>query len=777
MKSVRKSISRRASKTGLMSSREKANKAAMGASTEGTDAPDDLSQLLRLEESEILRCLKARHFDKRMYSSVNTLLVSVNPCELIAGMYGEEMVHRYLDGEEHKPHVYLTAAHAHVGMQHGHCQSIVITGESGAGKTENFKKVIQFCSFACHQGGSDGAGALETSLMEAGEALESFGNGFTTRNPNSSRFGKWVQLHFSREEVLLAVSLKIYLLERTRVVGCNQGERGFHVFYELLGGGEPNLLQECFLDPPPDTRFLPAHSFGVDARRDDAKSFVQLRSSLAASDIPRYDQDQLFCAVASVLQLGALRFDQHERDGGDGAHDLQTIVTPETDTYLQHAAALLGMKPADLSFALCYKQVRTGREWIDSPNAPDTCLTLCESLAKAIYAKCLDWVVAMMNSHLADIGPRHAHSDDAKPNDILVKAPLFIGVLDIFGFEDFAHNSLEQVVHPLPSSVHSCVRLPSRPPVRRARPRPATPSSHVAASFPACRVAPRREQLLINYTNEKLQGIFNHIVVLEQNQIYQEEGLDVPPLDIAGIDNAGCRDVLDKNEPGKGNASSGAFGLLPMLELECQVIIPLSFSIPALNAPRAARSCRAFGAIRFHSSYVVGTPPPALTPTHHPSHGLAVSSDGCAQVPKGTDKALLDKFFDGANNMLGGKLFHKMLRRPKSLEMGFTLAHFASEVTCESKPPLHHSRTTLAFLDGPSFSMHPSMRPSSTALRHLILSLCRRLRPGDLRHGGVLRQEQGSLPRGRAGAAAEVVQPIHQDDLRVDGAAAGGTLA
>ena len=458
-----------------------------------------------------------------IYTTVNAMLIAINPCKPIDGMYGHDRAQNYLGVYiDPAPHVYRTAARVFHGVQQGRCQSIVISGESGSGKTENFKHVIEFISEASARGRHAKAAkaSLEVALLETSELLESFGNAYTTRNPNSSRFGKWVQLHFLEHNELLGVSVKVYLLEKTRAVHVGVGERGFHVFYELLRGGEPDLMRECCLNPPPTSRYLPPHSFELPSRRDDAAKFGELRTMLAAADIGRYDADQVFRTLAACLHLGALDFESEALiEGGEGAGGAETLEpTQGSVRSLQQAAELLGVEPKALSFVLCYRQIRTGREWVDSPNGRERALELCDSLTKAIYTRVFDWLVEQLNRWMTAGVSGEADADAASFKSLYERAPLFVGVLDIFGFEIFESNSLEQ--------------------------------------------------LLINYANEKLQGLFNRMVVLEEERRYADDGMPPLTLDLRNIDNAACRQLL---EASGAEAPGVPKGLLVLLEEECHL--------------------------------------------------------------------------------------------------------------------------------------------------------------------------------------------------------------
>ena len=202
-----------------------------------------LTELARLSEDEVLRVLTERLLADTIYTSVNAMLIAVNPCMLIDGLYAEEKMRAYSgeDGPTLPPHIFRLAAAVHRGVMRGRRQSVVISGESGAGKTETFKRVIQYISFATSaMGGGSGLAlptgaaksdikAVEQLLVETVPVLESFGNASTVHNPNSSRFGKFVVLHFDASAqggALHSVSVRTYLLEKTRVVqACSNRPR------------------------------------------------------------------------------------------------------------------------------------------------------------------------------------------------------------------------------------------------------------------------------------------------------------------------------------------------------------------------------------------------------------------------------------------------------------------------------------------------------------------------------------------------------------------------
>ena len=430
-----------------------------------------------------------------IYTSVNAMLIAVNPCMLIDKLYGVEQMRKYSgeDGPTLPPHVYRLAAAVHRGVVRGRSQSVVISGESGAGKTETFKRVIQYISFATSAMGGGSSLALPTGaspqtmkaveqlLVETVPVLESFGNASTVHNPNSSRFGKFVVLHFDASAqggALHSVSVRTYLLEKTRVVRPGANERGFHIFYELLRGGDDALLQECGLAPLPTTRYLPASSMEIPrpGGGDDAL-FGELKKALAAAEVAEADVREVFKTVGAIALLGGVEFAKKGE---------KTLVAPGSEGALATVSSLLGVAGESLRAALCTKQMKAGTEWIESPNTLEVATGLVDGMAKGLYAKLFDYLVGQVNGLFASHAGAAAGGDGGGDR-------CYVGVLDIFGFEIFEVNSLEQ--------------------------------------------------LCINFANEKLQALFTKAVFLETIEAYKADGIDADA--ITYTDNATLIELFD----------------------------------------------------------------------------------------------------------------------------------------------------------------------------------------------------------------------------------------
>ena len=222
------------------------------------EAISELTALDSPTEASVCEVLRARLLVGEIYTGVSAMLLAVNPCEWLPHLYSEAAIERYLGSEaEPPPHIFRTSANVYRGMRGGRSQAVVISGESGAGKTQTFKRMMQFISAACcHRaapalapttpGGASASTSVEALLIETVPILEAYGNATTPHNPDSSRFGKFVVMHFKEGGALAGIAVRTYLLETTRAVRQGEGERGFHVFHELLAGGRAQSNKERY---------------------------------------------------------------------------------------------------------------------------------------------------------------------------------------------------------------------------------------------------------------------------------------------------------------------------------------------------------------------------------------------------------------------------------------------------------------------------------------------------------------------------------------------------
>lgn len=363
--------------------------------------------------------------------------------------------------EETKPHIFAMADEAFRNLvDEGENQSILVTGESGAGKTENTKKVIQYLAAVAH---SDSPvknklqqSNLSAQILRANPILEAFGNAQTVRNNNSSRFGKFIRIEFTRTGTIAGAFIDWYLLEKSRVVRLNAHERNYHIFYQLLKGADRQMKQEYFLNDLDVEDFAYTRDghdtiTGV-SDKSEWESLVEAFNVMGFSD---KEQSAILRTVAAVLHLGNITVIKESR-GAD-----QARLAPDAQTQAQKVCKLLGIPVEPFLQGLLHPRVKAGREWVEKVQTPEQVRLGIDALAKGIYERGFGDLVTRINKQLdrSAMGSEDSH---------------FIGVLDIAGFEIFENNSFEQ--------------------------------------------------LCINYTNEKLQQFFNHhMFVLEQEEYAREQ--------------------------------------------------------------------------------------------------------------------------------------------------------------------------------------------------------------------------------------------------------------
>ena len=330
-------------------------------------------------------------------------------------------LYRDNDGGEVPPHVFGIAAAAYRGLQEDAAsQAIIISGESGAGKTEATKKCLQY--FA--QVAGAGAAGMDQKLLAANPILEAFGNAKTTRNNNSSRFGKWMEVQFDGRGSIIGCKIVNYLLEKSRITSPGAEERSYHIFYNLCVGLPPQQRTALHLTQPGDYAYLAQASTTISGSADrDRDDFSDVMDAFAEVGISAAEQGDLFAVTAAVLHLGSITFSAH-----DTASGIEGSAADE-GTHLTAAAELLGVPSAALAEDLT-SRVRTVRaEQTRSPLVPGKAADARDALAKALYGRMFDWLVQRVNEAMAT---------PAAPRGI-------IGVLDIFGFEIFHSNVFEQL--------------------------------------------------------------------------------------------------------------------------------------------------------------------------------------------------------------------------------------------------------------------------------------------------------------------------------------------
>ena len=384
------------------------------------DGVSDMSDLSHLNEASVFHNLRKRYESDLIHTYSGLFLVVINPYKWLQ-IYTPEIITIY-QGKRKKevhPHVYALADEAYRNMlQDRRNQSMLITGESGAGKTENTKKVIQY--IATIAGRSGGSGKLEQQILEANPMLEAFGNAKTNKNDNSSRFGKFIRLQFNQGGVIVGTTIQTYLLEKSRVVGQGKGERNFHIFYQLITGSDNETKQKLFLTKAGDYNFLKGGDCLVVPSQDDKKEFEHTKEAMNVIGIDSEEQDGIFRVIAAIMNLGNVEFEAQY--GGEGCE----VKNPEK--FLANASELLKVNNEKLRDAIVKPFIQAGNERIQKHFSVEQAQYSLKALCKAIYERVFLWLIQKLNKTLA------ADSES-----------YFIGVLDIAGFEIFEINSFEQL--------------------------------------------------------------------------------------------------------------------------------------------------------------------------------------------------------------------------------------------------------------------------------------------------------------------------------------------
>jgi myosin V len=308
-------------------------------------------------------------------------------------------------------------------------QTIVVSGESGAGKTVSAKYIMRY--FATRespdqpgkrtQGKAEAMSETEKQILATNPIMEAFGNAKTTRNDNSSRFGKYIEIMFDRKTDIIGAKIRVYLLERSRLVFQPLKERNYHIFYQLVAGASDAERKELGLRPVEEFEYMNQGSAPVIDGVDDKAEFAQTKLSLSTIGVPPERQSQIWKILAALLHLGNVKITATRNDS-NLASDEPSLVK---------AAQLLGINAPDFAKWTMKKQLQTRGEKLMSNLTQQQAIVVRDSVAKFIYSSLFDWLVEIINHSLAT-------------EDVLAHAHSFIGVLDIYGFEHFAKNSFEQ---------------------------------------------------------------------------------------------------------------------------------------------------------------------------------------------------------------------------------------------------------------------------------------------------------------------------------------------
>merc|ERR1719412_3419395 len=460
------------------------------------DKQEDMADLTCLNEASVLYNIKERYYSGLIYTYSGLFCVVVNPYKRLP-IYTEKIIEIYKGKKRHEvpPHVFAITDIAYRSMlQDREDQSILCTGESGAGKTENTKKVIQYLAFVAAskpKGSShvpattDGGlnfGELEQQLLKANPILEAFGNAKTVKNDNSSRFGKFIRINFDASGYIAGANIETYLLEKARVIRQAEEERTFHIFYQLLAGCDPELKKKFILEDPKAYTFLSYGNTTIPGT-DDAEEFGLTMEAMRIMGIAEEDVSSICKVISSTLLFGNMAFKQ-ERNSDQA-------ILPD-DTVAQKVAHLLGINVNEMIKAFLRPRIKVVRDYVTKAQTKEQVEFAIEAISKATFERLFKWIVTRINRSL-DRTKRQGAS--------------FIGILDIAGFEIFDLNSFEQ--------------------------------------------------LCINYTNEKLQQLFNHTMFILEQEEYQREGIEWKFIDF-GLDLQPTIDLIEK-----------PMGIMALVDEEC----------------------------------------------------------------------------------------------------------------------------------------------------------------------------------------------------------------
>merc|ERR1719402_480271 len=397
------------------------------------DKQEDMANLTCLNEASVLHNIKERYYSGLIYTYSGLFCVVVNPYKRLP-IYTEKIIDIYKGKKRHEvpPHVFAITDIAYRSMlQDREDQSILCTGESGAGKTENTKKVIQYLAYVAASKPKSSAhhtpssqdlsfGELEQQLLKANPILEAFGNAKTVKNDNSSRFGKFIRINFDASGYIAGANIETYLLEKARVIRQQDDERTFHIFYQLLSGANADYKKNFILEDPKNYTFMSKGGLRIPGT-DDAEEFGHTISAMKVMGISDDDLHSIFRVISSVLMFGNMEFKQ-ERNTDQ--------ATLPDNTVAQKVAHLLGIQVTDLTKAFLKPRIKVGRDYVTKAQTKEQVEFAIEAIAKATYERLFKWIVTRINRSL-DRTKRQGAS--------------FIGILDIAGFEIFELNSFEQL--------------------------------------------------------------------------------------------------------------------------------------------------------------------------------------------------------------------------------------------------------------------------------------------------------------------------------------------
>ncbi|XP_049679620.1 unconventional myosin-VIIa isoform X5 [Accipiter gentilis] len=391
---------------------------------------EDMIRLGDLNEAGILRNLLIRYREHLIYTNcggrtyTGSILVAVNPYQLLP-IYSPEQIRLYTNKKigEMPPHIFAIADNCYFNMQRNNKdQCCIISGESGAGKTESTKLILQFLAAISGQ-----HSWIEQQVLEANPILEAFGNAKTIRNDNSSRFGKYIDIHFNKRGAIEGAKIEQYLLEKSRVCRQAQDERNYHVFYCMLRGMTMEQKKKLGLGKATDYNYLAMGNCTTCDGRDDSKEYANIRSAMKVLMFTDTENWEISKLLAAILHMGNLQYEARTYDNLDACEVVQS-------TSLITAASLLEVDPQDVMNCLTSRTIITRGETVSTPLSMEQALDVRDAFVKGIYGRLFVWIVEKINAAIY-----------RPPSQELKSVRRSIGLLDIFGFENFTVNSFEQL--------------------------------------------------------------------------------------------------------------------------------------------------------------------------------------------------------------------------------------------------------------------------------------------------------------------------------------------
>ncbi|XP_014645839.1 PREDICTED: unconventional myosin-VIIa [Ceratotherium simum simum] len=385
---------------------------------------EDMIRLGDLNEAGILRNLLIRYRDHLIYTYTGSILVAVNPYQLLS-IYSPEHIRQYTNKKigEMPPHIFAIADNCYFNMKrNSRDQCCIISGESGAGKTESTKLILQFLAAISGQ-----HSWIEQQVLEATPILEAFGNAKTIRNDNSSRFGKYIDIHFNKRGAIEGAKIEQYLLEKSRVCRQAPDERNYHVFYCMLEGMSEDQKKKLGLGQASDYNYLAMGNCIACEGREDSQEYANIRSAMKVLMFTDTENWEISKLLAAILHLGNLQYEARTFENLDAC---EVLFSPSLAT----AASLLEVNPPDLMNCLTSRTLITRGETVSTPLSREQALDVRDAFVKGIYGRLFVWIVDKVNAAIYK-----------PPSQEVKSSRRSIGLLDIFGFENFAVNSFEQL--------------------------------------------------------------------------------------------------------------------------------------------------------------------------------------------------------------------------------------------------------------------------------------------------------------------------------------------